>query len=309
MPLLIAGGDEDTSLSVLANAAEKSGVPIVDLRLSACESPAFCWDLGQGWARISGKDICSTAAFVRYDAFTALRDPRPAVSARAGGWYQTVTGWLLSESTIRMFNRHMSQAATNKPAALLAARQAGLRIPSTLITNEIGRFPGTRIESMVAKPVAGGDYCYSLREALEKAEVRNGLTAVPAIVQQRLVAPEKRIYVIGASSFAFEVRSDSLDYRVKQDAELILLPEMPPELESLRRLMSLLGLDFGAADFKTDPETGQLVFLELNTSPMFARFDEVSRGQLCAAMVKELVGEREARSRRASAAVGPALLP
>jgi D-alanine-D-alanine ligase-like ATP-grasp enzyme len=47
-------------------------------------------------------------------------------------------------------------------------------------------------------------------------------------------------------------------------------------------------MDFGAADFKTDPDTGQLVFLELNTSPMFARFDLVSGGQLCAAMVHEL---------------------
>jgi hypothetical protein len=151
------------------------------------------------------------------------------------------------------------------------------------------------------KPVAGGDYCYSLAEALEKAEVRDGLTAVPAIVQQRLVAPEKRIYVIGASSFAFEVRSNSLDYRVKQDAELILLPEVPLELANLRKLMSILGLNFGAADFKTDPETGDLVFLELNTSPMFARFDEAAGGQLCAAMVRELVGEGEASSRGASA--------
>jgi hypothetical protein len=300
--LLIAGGDEDMSLSVLANAAEKAGVSVVDLRLSACASPAFCWDLEEGRAQISDKDILATGAFIRYDSFAALRDPRPAVSARAGGWYQTVAGWLFSEPSIRMFNRDMSQIATNKPAALLAARQAGLRIPATLITNDIGRFPENMIESLVAKPVAGGDYCYSLAEAIEKAEVRDGLAAIPAIVQQRLVAPEKRIYVIGASSFAFEVCSTSLDYRVKQDAELILLPEVPHELANLRKLMSILGLDFGAADFKTDPETGDLVFLELNTSPMFARFDEAAGGHLCAAMVRELVGEGQASSREASAA-------
>ena len=44
-------------------------------------------------------------------------------------------------------------------------------------------------------------------------------------MQKRLVAPEVRIYVIGQSAFAFEVRSNSLDYRVNQDAELILLPD------------------------------------------------------------------------------------
>jgi D-alanine-D-alanine ligase-like ATP-grasp enzyme len=52
--------------------------------------------------------------------------------------------------------------------------------------------------------------------------------------------------------------------------------------------MKKLQMDFGAADFKTDPETGRLTFLELNTSPMFARFDYDSQGQLCRAMVRAL---------------------
>jgi D-alanine-D-alanine ligase-like ATP-grasp enzyme len=52
--------------------------------------------------------------------------------------------------------------------------------------------------------------------------------------------------------------------------------------------MTRLGLDFGAADFKTDPDTGELIFLELNTSPMFAKFDLVSGGQLTAAIIQEL---------------------
>ena len=52
--------------------------------------------------------------------------------------------------------------------------------------------------------------------------------------------------------------------------------------------MSRLGMDFGAADFKADPDTGQLLFLELNSSPMFARFDQISGGQLCAAIIQEL---------------------
>lgn len=214
----------------------------------------------------------------------------PEVSARAYAWYQTVMGWLLSEPGIRIFNRRMSAAATNKPAALVMAKNAGLRIPPTTVTNQPGGFHGEQLDSMIAKPVAGGDYCYSLAEALAKTDLRSGLAASPAIVQKRLVPPEVRIYVIGQSAFAFEVRSNSLDYRVNQDAELVLLPDVPPELSMLRQLMSQLGLDFGAADFKTDPDTGHLVFLELNTSPMFARFDQVSQGRLCEAMLRELGG-------------------
>ena len=244
MVLLLAGGHEDPNLTVLAQAAQRTNVDLLDLRLPASESRAFCWNPGESAARLDGKELTATAGFIRYDVFGGMQDTRPEVSARAHAWYQTALGWLLSEPGIRMFNRRMSAAATNKPAALVLA----------------------------------------------KTDLRNGLAASPAIVQKRLVAPEVRIYVIGQSAFAFEVRSNSLDYRVNQDAELILLPEAPPEISHLRQLMSRLGLDFGAADFKTDPDTGHLVFLELNTSPMFARFDQVSQGRLCQVMLQELGG-------------------
>jgi glutathione synthase/RimK-type ligase-like ATP-grasp enzyme len=288
MALLLAGGIEDFNLAVLAETAQRTKVELVDLRLSAAESPAFCWDLEADAVRFQGKNISATGAFIRHDVFGGMKDPRPEVSTRALAWYQTVMGWLLSRQEIRLFNRGMSQPAMNKAATLVLAREAGLRIPPTLITNEAGQFSQEQREAMIAKPVAGGDYCYSLAEALAKADLRNGLAAMPAIVQKRLIAPEIRIYVIGQSAFAFEVRSVSLDYRVNQDAELILLPEVPQEEVLLRKLMLRLGMDFGAADFKTDPETGRLIFLELNTSPMFARFDQVSGGALCSAMIREL---------------------
>jgi hypothetical protein len=303
MTLLLAGGHFDPNLTVLADAAKRANVGTLDLRLPADESPAFCWKLEEGAPQFQGQQIntgqiIATGAFIRHDVFGGMQDPRPEVSTRASAWYQTLMGWLLSDPRIRLFNRQISPAAMNKPVALVFAREAGLRIPETWITNEVSKIGGNGVQhnppeddplsKLIAKPVLGGDYCYSLPEALAKTDLRNGLAAVPAIVQKRLIAPEIRIYVIGESAFAFEVRSGSLDYRVNQDAELILLPEVPPELAMLRKLMLRLGMDFGAADFKTDPETGQLVFLELNTSPMFARFDQVSGGQVCAAIIHEL---------------------
>lgn len=288
MALLLAGGREDPNLTVLAEAATNTNVEVLDMRLSASESPAFCWDPGEGAPRFWGKPISATGAFIRHDVFSGMIDPRPEVSARSAAWYHTLMGWLLSEPEVRLFNRHMSQVAMNKPATLVFARQCGLRIPPTQVTNEAGRLNNDSPESLVAKPVLGGDYCYSFADAMAKTDLRSGLAAMPAIVQRRLSAPEVRIYVIGSSDFAFEVRSSSLDYRVNQDAELILLHDVPQEISPLRKLMSKVGLDFGAADFKTDPDGGELVFLELNTSPMFARFNEVSQGQLCAAMLDEL---------------------
>lgn len=290
MSLLLAGGEDDPNLAVLVDAAAKAGVELLELRIPSGESPAFCWDPAAGAPRLSGRELKPGGAFIRYDVFAGMKDPRPAVNSRAMAWFQAVIGWLLSDPRIRIFNRDMSQIATNKPASLVCALEAGLSIPATQVTNEVGKFGTNELKSLVAKPVAGGDYCYPLADALNKTELRGGLAATPAIVQKRMVAPEIRIYVIGQFAFAFEVRSRSLDYRVKQDAELILLPEVPKELVMLRKLMSRLRMDFGAADFKTDPDTGQLLFLELNASPMFARFDEASEGQLCDAIVHELTG-------------------
>jgi glutathione synthase/RimK-type ligase-like ATP-grasp enzyme len=288
MTLLLAGGEDDPNLAALATAARKTGIDFLELRIPSGTSPAFCWNPTEGAPRLFGRELKPSAAFVRYDVFSGMNDPRPEVNSRALAWYQTFMGWLLSEPQIRIFNRHVSQIATNKPASLVHASEAGLHIPATLVTNEVGEFGADKLDSLIAKPVAGGDYCHSLADALDKTELREGLAAVPAIVQKRLVPPEVRIYVIGQLAFAFEVRSSSLDYRVKQDAELVLLPEVPKEVSGLRELMARLGVDFGAADFKTDPETEQLLFLELNISPMFARFDEVSSGRLCAAIIQEL---------------------
>lgn len=113
---------------------------------------------------------------------------------------------------------------------------------------------------------------------------------MPAIVQNRLVAPEIRIYIIGNHVLAFEMCSPSLDYRVNQDAQVIPVDVPTQEAELLRKLMARLQMDFGAADLKTDPEIGELVFLELNTSPMLVRFDQVSNGAVCTAMIETLYG-------------------
>src|ERR1700719_2944964 len=121
MTLLLAGGQDDPNLTVLAHAAQRANVDLLDLRLPASESLAFCWDPAERAARFAGEQIKATAAFIRHDVFRGMQDPRPEVSSRASAWYHTMMGWLLSEPHVRIFNRQMGQAAANKPAALVFA--------------------------------------------------------------------------------------------------------------------------------------------------------------------------------------------
>jgi hypothetical protein len=290
--LLIAGGALDPNLQALADAAERLSAPWLDLRVHAGVSPAFHWDLST--AMPGSNPSCAApwgsllprAAFIRQDVFAALSDPRPEVSQRASGWFTAVQGYLLAHPGIRSFNADISGTAYNKPAALLRAQAAGLRIPATWVSNDTALLRQRLSQPCIAKPVAGGGLCQTLDEALLGVEA--ACSAMPALVQPRLVAPELRVFMIAAETFAFEVRSPSLDYRALQDAEVIMAP-VPPETAALRALMHALRMDFGAADFKTDPQTGELVFLELNTSPMFARFDWASEGKLAEAMVRQLL--------------------
>ena len=288
--LLVAGGGLDPNLTRLIEIAKSQQVLVCEIRHGQEDSPQFSWHLTQGQPRIKDRVVSATGAFIRYDVFGNLSAPKSGASQRASGWYQTLYGWLLSQSQIRLFNRHHLPAVGNKPAMLILAQQLGLSVPDTWITNEAEELGKYSVGSAVAKPVAGGDFCYPLEQLHYSIQFRNGCAAMPAIVQNRLVAPEIRIYIVGNHAFAFEIRSQHLDYRVQPDAEIIPLATLPDEVELLRKLMASLNMDFGAADFKTDPKTKQLVFLELNSSPMFVRFDQVLKGLLCEAMIETLIG-------------------
>jgi len=285
--LLIAGGLLDLNLQALADAATAMGVEWVDWRCDKDASPLCHWDLDAHEATLpwGGDGPGPRGAFVRQDVFAALSDPRPEVAQRALGWYTAVQGWLLAHG-VRHFNADMSARALNKPAALVCARQHGLRIPATWVSNDTARMKARRVDSSIAKPVAGGGLCQTLEEALVHVDV--AYAAMPALIQPRLVAPEIRLFVVGDEAHAFRVDSPSLDYRAEQDAEVTSVA-VPAEVAALRSLMRALRMDFGAADFKTDPDTGALVFLELNTSPMFARFDLACDGALTRSMVRYLI--------------------
>ncbi len=296
-PLLwITGGVADPNLQALADAADALGCPWHDGRLPPGVSPRFHWDLSgpDDGAPESGRPPWGAgalphAAFHRHDVFGPMADPRPVVGERATGWTAAIEGWLLAHPQVRTLNAGIRPVAYNKPASLLRARAAGLRIPPTWVSNDVGRLRERQAQGPgIAKPVAGGGHCQTLEEALAPLAPDLAHSAMPALIQPRLVAPECRIFVVGRQAFAFEVSSPSLDYRVHQDAEVWPI-DVPACAPTLLRLKDSFGMDFGAADFKTDPQSGEWVFLELNTSPMFVRFNEVCEGLLCQAMVRQLM--------------------
>jgi hypothetical protein len=294
-PILVAGGDRDPNLRALVKTLEERGEPVCFLQVGESHHPWITWELESGRLLVDGEEILPRAAFVRYDVFTNLADGRPASSFRAGAWYTAVMGWLAAHEEVKILNRRSMHSSTNKPHALDVARRAGLGVPSTLVSNHLaGLAAFTPERQKIVKPINGGGYCQHLDDVLARtASQDGGVAAAPALVQPELVPPEVRVFGIGNRFLAFSVASDDLDYRERQSARVEPLPEVPAGLaQGLGRLMDPLGLDFGAADFKTCPETGKLLFLEINSGPMFAAFDQASGGAVSGALADFLTAIR-----------------
>ena len=280
--ILLAGGQEDPNILCLLDAAKRNSVEHRALLVGEDIQPAFSWDIQSDRLLLDREPIELEGLFLRYDVFAALKDGRAASQLRAQRWYTAALAYAVAHDSVRMLNRSSSPYIGNKPATLLLASQSGLRIPRSLISNDLEaiRQMGDQ-QGLIAKPIDGGDLCRHLSDVMRDLPQKDGRTASPAIVQSRLSQPEVRIYRIKDCLIAFNMQTESLDYREKQDVRVSLLPSAPgEEAEGLVRLMDSMGLDFGAADFKTDPETGRLCFLEVNSSPMFSHFNYASGDRL-----------------------------
>ncbi len=285
--LLIAGGALDPNIACLAKAAENLGLRFRTLLVGPRDAPSIAWDINKDALLVDGCRLSVGSAFIRYDVFSQLDDQRPEVAHRALAWYLAMSSYLECHAEIRTFNRRHDGGG--KPAQLAIASSVGLEIPHTWICND---FPYLRTKAhrleLVVKPVNGGEYCQTLKAVAGSTERRNGVASAPAIVQELLVQPDVRIYRVGRDFFGFTIRSDVLDYRTTNSAQLEFLPSIDPRIkQGLKRLTDRLGLDFAAADFKAD-DKGALKFLEVNSAPMFAAFDSVANGRVSQAILANL---------------------
>jgi hypothetical protein len=295
--LLIAGGPLDPHVASLLRRARERGVAHQALLSGGGALPAINWEVEADRLRVDGREARPSALYIRFDAYGPLADPRPETAQAALAWYETVRGWALAHPDVRLPNRR-ADPQVSKPLALMLAARAGLSVPATWLSNELDAVARDAAgRPMIAKPVNGGGFARELGALLAATERRQGKTAAPAFVQARLEHPEVRIYAAGGAEErrfeAFRIVSDALDYRAAGETPVRHLPpgSVPGEvLAGLGRVMDALALDWGAADFKTDPETGRLAFMEINSNPAFDAFDAASGHVVSDALLDHLTG-------------------
>lgn len=162
-----------------------------------------------------------------------------------------------------------------KPLQLSKAKQIGVTIPATLISNdpeEVIEFAQSQ-KYVIFKPVYGGAHAHFVREYhLEPKQLSLALSLSPVTIQEYIPGTNIRSYVIGASVYSAEIRSNSLDFREDSQAELIPVDLPESVQQQCIAITKALMLEWTAIDWRLKP-WAKYVFLEANPSPMFLHFE------------------------------------
>jgi glutathione synthase/RimK-type ligase-like ATP-grasp enzyme len=175
-----------------------------------------------------------------------------------------------------------TRAAGDKLRQLRWAREAGLRIPRTLVTNDPaearaffteveGRMVAKLLTSLSTRMDGAGPFLPT--SVVEEADLAGleSLRLCPMVFQERMEkATELRVVHVAGRLFTGAIgacgsRAGAVDWRCARAGEASWQPgELPaPTAARFCALMKRLGLSFGAADFIVPPE-GEPVFLEVN---------------------------------------------
>ncbi|MDQ3186116.1 MAG: hypothetical protein M3Q16_06590 [Pseudomonadota bacterium] len=290
--LLISGGEHDPNIAHLLEITRKRRIPTSQILFGPNKHPSIHWDIHANRFLLDGTPLEPGAAFLRYDVFNYMADAREQTAFRAHAWYAAVAGWVASRAGIRAFNRD-GEPNVLKPAILSMALEIGMDIPFSLVSNDVKRIneeAGSNFRNWIAKPTCGGEYTRVLDDLIGNVAQQGGAAPAPAIIQERLISPDVRIFRVGGEFLAFTIESKEIDYRIDGDCKLSVVANLPKRLtRQLKRLTDRIGLDFAAADYKTCTDTGELKFLEVNTAPMFVAFDHAGKGCITDAMLRFLL--------------------
>ena len=194
-----------------------------------------------------------------------------ANEALLGLWYSLGSFWMNPPVADEVSQRKIRQ--------LQVARQVGLSIPETLVTNqpnEAREFVALHgVGNVVRKAFRNISQApretHRMRES--DIELMDSVRYTPVIFQRYVPADlDLRVTVVEDDIFAAAISSEAAyaaDYRPGLATAKVTPYTLPPDIaHRVLELMRLFGLQFGALDFRVTPD-GEHVFLEVNPAGEF----------------------------------------
>lgn len=215
--------------------------------------------------------------------------------------HEALMGSLAAVQSTWVNDPQLCNKAAHKPYQLALARRLGIPFPETLMTNDPARArdfiaangPGmTVFKTFVATP----EHWRETRVVGEtEMQQLDSLRHAPTIFQRRVhdAVSDLRITVIGDEIFATEIGKlpglYAHDYRLHMDKLNFRAVELDEEWQAnIRRLMSALGLVYGAIDLMRRAD-GTMEFLEINPAGEWMFVSEQTGQPITRAMANLLI--------------------
>jgi glutathione synthase/RimK-type ligase-like ATP-grasp enzyme len=191
------------------------------------------------------------------------------------------------------------QEAAHKVYQLKVAREVGLEIPVTLVTNdpdEARAFVQTHgPEATVYKAFSATEQHWRESRLLkpEETQLLDNVRFAPVIFQEYIPARfDLRVTIVGKNIFAAAIYSQEtsyrVDFRMEFDRSRVESFELPGEIvEPLYALMDRLGLVYGAIDMRLTPD-GRFVFLEINPAGQWLFIENRTKQPITDAFIRLL---------------------
>jgi hypothetical protein len=221
-----------------------------------------------------------------------------ANEALLGVWYSLQGFWMNPPTADEVSQRKIRQ--------LQVARQVGLSIPDTLVTNQpeearafiethgVGRVVRKAFRNIAQAPRE----THLLRE--EDLALLDSVRYTPVIFQRFVPAElDLRVTIVEDEIFSAAITSESrysADYRPGLASAKVVPNVLPPVVaERLLELMRIFDLKYGAIDFRVTPD-GDYVFLEVNPAGEFLFISQRTEQPIPEAIAASL--ERHDRARK-----------
>jgi glutathione synthase/RimK-type ligase-like ATP-grasp enzyme len=183
----------------------------------------------------------------------------------------------------------------SKPYQAQLIRQAGLRTPATLITNDAAEVVSfaKKHEHLVYKSISSVRSIVQTWTAVAGPELER-IRNLPTQFQECIPGSDVRVHVVGRRIFATEIATQGIDYRyaAREGHDVAMRAvELPASVaDSCRHLASLLDLPFTGIDLKRTP-AGAYYCFEANPAPAYSYYQEQTGQQIARALVEYLAGD------------------
>jgi glutathione synthase/RimK-type ligase-like ATP-grasp enzyme len=191
--------------------------------------------------------------------------------------------------------------ASHKPWQLEVAREIGLSIPKTLITNsteDVRRFRANAEGPVIYKAFLASPMAWRETRILRDEDMAliDQVRLAPVIFQNYVEAvADLRVTVIGKRVFAASTETAKTEYAtdVRMNPDIKWQPYTLPDSvqKGLLKLMDIMGLEYGAADFRVTPD-GRHIFLEINPAGQFLFIQNATGMPIAEAMADRLIAGR-----------------